>query len=134
MTSKESCGKSTLLGAKPLVMIHRNLSGRIGANPAELLLSQRLSPRTPNAKIVAFTKLFWANRGNHNETTAQKFLPEFTFEELKRAGQVALRQRQGRRLRSAGAAFGEGGPKAVDNRSRHRCAMGNGPAEPGARP
>src|SRR5438309_2012318 len=30
-------------------------------------------------KIVAFTKLFWANRGNHNETTAQKFLPDFTF-------------------------------------------------------
>jgi hypothetical protein len=31
------------------------------------------------AKILAFTKLFWANRGNHNETTAQKFLPDFTF-------------------------------------------------------
>src|SRR5262249_32111580 len=29
-------------------------------------------------KIVAFTKLFWANKGNHNETTAQKFLPEFS--------------------------------------------------------
>src|SRR3984885_7734017 len=42
-------------------------------------------------KIVAFTKLFWANRGNHNETTAQKFLPEFTFEELRAAGLAALR-------------------------------------------
>jgi len=42
------------------------------------------------AKILAFTKLFWANRGNHNETTAQKFLPDFTFEELKDAGVVAL--------------------------------------------
>ena len=28
-------------------------------------------------KILAFTKLFWANRGNHNETTAQKNMPEF---------------------------------------------------------
>jgi len=37
-------------------------------------------------KIVAFTKLFWANRGNHNETTAQKFLPACTFEELEAAG------------------------------------------------
>jgi dipeptidyl-peptidase III len=37
------------------------------------------------AKILAFTKLFWANRGNHNETTAQKFLPEFTFEQLQAA-------------------------------------------------
>ena len=36
-------------------------------------------------KITAFAKLFWANRGNHNETTSQKFLPGFTFEELKAA-------------------------------------------------
>jgi dipeptidyl-peptidase-3 len=42
-------------------------------------------------KILAFTKLFWANRGNHNETTAQKILPEFTFEELRAAGLAALR-------------------------------------------
>ena len=44
------------------------------------------------AKIVAFTKLFWANRGNHNELTAQKFLPEFTFEELRQAGSGAIRE------------------------------------------
>ena len=36
-------------------------------------------------KITDFTKLFWANRGNHNEMTAQKFLPAFTFDELKPA-------------------------------------------------
>ena len=42
-------------------------------------------------KILAFTKLFWANRGNHNENTAQKFLPAFSFEELKAAGVAALR-------------------------------------------
>jgi dipeptidyl-peptidase-3 len=42
------------------------------------------------AKILAFTKLFWANRGNHNETTAQKFLPDFTFDELKDAGVAVL--------------------------------------------
>jgi dipeptidyl-peptidase-3 len=42
------------------------------------------------AKILAFTKLFWANRGNHNETTAQKFLPEFSFDELKAAGSAVL--------------------------------------------
>jgi dipeptidyl-peptidase-3 len=46
--------------------------------------------RTANPKIVAFTKLFWANRGNHNEMTAQKFLPEFSFEELKAAAASAL--------------------------------------------
>ncbi len=36
-------------------------------------------------KMVAFTKLFWANKGNHNELTAQKFLPDFTFAELRAA-------------------------------------------------
>ena len=28
-------------------------------------------------KIAEFAKLFWANRGNHNELTSQKFLPDF---------------------------------------------------------
>ncbi|HWR16284.1 MAG TPA: hypothetical protein VN577_15755 [Terriglobales bacterium] len=36
-------------------------------------------------KITEFAKLFWANRGKHNETTAQKFLPDFTPEELESA-------------------------------------------------
>ena len=44
-----------------------------------------------SAKIASFAKLFWANKGNHNETTAQKFLPEFTFEELQEAGEQAIR-------------------------------------------
>jgi dipeptidyl-peptidase-3 len=43
-----------------------------------------------NPQILAFTKLFWANRGNHNEMTAQKFLPEFSFDELKTAAAAAL--------------------------------------------
>jgi dipeptidyl-peptidase-3 len=34
------------------------------------------------ARILAFTKLFWANRGNHNTNTAQKFLPTFTYDDL----------------------------------------------------
>jgi dipeptidyl-peptidase-3 len=42
-------------------------------------------------KILAFTKLFWGNRGNHNETTAQKFLPDFTFEDVRAAGLAAIR-------------------------------------------
>ncbi|HYW47039.1 MAG TPA: hypothetical protein VE959_29505 [Bryobacteraceae bacterium] len=41
-------------------------------------------------KITDFTKLFWANRGNHNEMTAQKFLPEFSFDDLKTAASAAL--------------------------------------------
>ena len=51
-----------------------------------------LEPRAL-ARITAFTKLFWANRGNHNDMTAQKFLPEFSFEELQAAARVALHNR-----------------------------------------
>jgi dipeptidyl-peptidase III len=36
-------------------------------------------------KITDFAKLFWGNRGNHNDLTAQKFLPDFTFDELQAA-------------------------------------------------
>lgn len=36
-------------------------------------------------KMREYALLFWANRGNHNETTAQKFLPSFTVEELQDA-------------------------------------------------
>ncbi|HYL47360.1 MAG TPA: hypothetical protein VEU52_10065 [Candidatus Limnocylindrales bacterium] len=42
-----------------------------------------------NAKIGEFTKLFWANRGNHNDYTSRKFLPAFTFEELEQAALIA---------------------------------------------
>jgi dipeptidyl-peptidase III len=40
-------------------------------------------------KIRNFTELFWANRGNHDAFTAQKFLPEFTFDELSKAAEIA---------------------------------------------
>jgi dipeptidyl-peptidase-3 len=40
-------------------------------------------------KIRTFALLFWANRGNHNETTGQKFLPAFTAEELRAAAVAA---------------------------------------------
>jgi dipeptidyl-peptidase III len=40
-------------------------------------------------KISEFAKLFWGNRGNHNDTTSQKFLPTFTFEELQKAALTA---------------------------------------------
>ena len=49
---------------------------------------QGLNPQALR-KITDFTKLFWANRGNHNEMTAQKFLPEVTFEEFQAAANQA---------------------------------------------
>ena len=42
-------------------------------------------PAASLPKIRQYALLFWANRGTHNENTSQKFLPTFTFEELKDA-------------------------------------------------
>jgi dipeptidyl-peptidase-3 len=42
-------------------------------------------------RINDYTKLFWANSGNHNSYTAQKFLPEFTYAELEQAGLQAVK-------------------------------------------
>jgi dipeptidyl-peptidase-3 len=52
------------------------------------------------AKIAEFAKLFWANRGNHNDLTSQKFLPSFTFAELEKA---ALRAQQNGAFRTPAA-------------------------------
>lgn len=41
------------------------------------------------ASVRRYALLFWANRGNHNENTSQKFLPAFTFEELQQAALTA---------------------------------------------
>ena len=51
--------------------------------------ADRLNPAM-RRKVADFTKLFWSNRGNHNEMTAQKFLPEFTADELKTAATAVL--------------------------------------------
>lgn len=53
-------------------------------------------------KILNYTKLFWANNGNHNSVTAQKFVPDFTFEELKRA---ALQARTNAKAKTTEAAL-----------------------------
>jgi dipeptidyl-peptidase-3 len=50
--------------------------------------SAGIEPGT-RVKMAAYAKLFWGNRGNHNDLTSQKFLPEFTFDELKSAATSA---------------------------------------------
>jgi dipeptidyl-peptidase-3 len=47
-------------------------------------------------KLTDYAKLLWANRGNRNAFTSRKFLPDFTFEELKAAAERA--RRNGARL------------------------------------
>jgi dipeptidyl-peptidase-3 len=55
-------------------------------------------PEATFAKVRAYALLFWANRGNHNEITGQKFLPSFTADELL---QAALRARENGAFTSA---------------------------------
>jgi dipeptidyl-peptidase-3 len=50
-----------------------------------ILANKEVTDPVALTKITEFTKLFWANRGNHNEYTAQKFLPTFTFAQLQEA-------------------------------------------------
>jgi dipeptidyl-peptidase III len=50
-------------------------------------------------KISDYTMLFWGNRGNHNDFTSRKFVPDFTAEELKAAAEQAAKN---------GAQFGAG--------------------------
>jgi len=68
---------------------------RFGLRQKRILEAIVSHPRgvRPNVlkKINDYTKLFWANSGNHNGNTAQKFLPEFTFEELEAAGLQAIK-------------------------------------------
>jgi dipeptidyl-peptidase III len=50
--------------------------------------SQGIDPKTASS-ITEFAELFWANCGNHDDSTGQKFLPDFTFAELKQAALTA---------------------------------------------
>src|SRR5690349_377260 len=62
----------------------KRLLEEILAHPAGI--DQQSLPR-----IRGFAELFWGNRGNHNENTAQKFVPTFTFDEFKQAALAAQR-------------------------------------------
>jgi len=61
--------------------------------------------------ITSFAKLFWANRGNHNDETSQKFTPVFTFDDLQKAAESRSTGFQEWRIsypvcRPTGAGFG----------------------------
>jgi dipeptidyl-peptidase-3 len=43
-------------------------------------------------KVLDFAKLFWANRGNHNDMTAEKFLPGLGYDEFRTAAVAVFRQ------------------------------------------
>ena len=75
-------------------IIYDQLS-RFGLRQKRLLEEILAHPAGIDAQILAritnFAELFWGNRGNHNDLTSQKFVPTFTFDELKQAALAAQR-------------------------------------------
>ncbi len=55
----------------------------------DLIASHPSGDEKTRKEISDYTKLFWANHGNHNDITAQKFVPSFTPEELEKAALAA---------------------------------------------
>src|SRR5579864_4881512 len=70
----------------------KRLLGALVEDPGRL-------PPASRPKIVEFAKLFFANHGNHDETTSRKFLPGFTAAELRAAAEQA--RTRGARLGTA---------------------------------
>jgi dipeptidyl-peptidase-3 len=60
----------------------KRLLGALVEDPARL-------PESSRSAIVEFAKLFFANHGNHNETTGRKMLPSFTADDLAHAAAAA---------------------------------------------
>ncbi|MBV8207266.1 MAG: peptidase [Acidobacteria bacterium] len=75
-------------------VIYDQLS-RFGVRQKRLLEEIAAHPRGMDPavlhKITDYALLFWANRGNHNENTSQKFVPEFTADELRAAALQAAK-------------------------------------------
>ncbi len=60
----------------------KRLLGALAEDPERL-------PAASRAAIVEYAKLFFANHGNHNDTTGRKILPRFTAAELAEAAREA---------------------------------------------
>jgi dipeptidyl-peptidase-3 len=73
----------------PTGVVEKKLLGALVEKPERL-------PAASRAAIVRFAKLFFGNKGNHNDTTNQKILPDFTFAQLREAALAA--QKAGAKL------------------------------------
>ena len=65
-------------------IIYDQLS-RFGLRQKRILEGIMAAERPRTGKVRDYALLFWANRGNHNDTTGRKFVPAFTYEELRDA-------------------------------------------------
>ena len=70
-------------------------NSRFGLRQKRILEAIAAHPEAVDPKvlpqIMAFTKLFWANKGNHTDNTAQKFLPDFSPDQLQAAALAVQR-------------------------------------------
>jgi dipeptidyl-peptidase-3 len=69
--------------------IYYDQLGRFNLEIRDLLEEILTHPRglAPELRdpLLRYLKLFWINNGNHNDRTRRKFVPEFTFEQLRNA-------------------------------------------------
>ncbi len=82
--------------------IYFDQMGRHNIEVRDLLEEILTHPRALDAgfreSLLGYLKLFWINGGNHNERTKRKFVPGFTFEELRAGAHTALAERAEIRL------------------------------------
>ena len=68
-------------------------NSRFGLRQKRILDAIAAHPEAVDPKslppMMAFIKLFWANKGNHTDNTAQKFLPDFSPEQWQAAARAA---------------------------------------------
>lgn len=77
--------------------IHYDQMGREGLEIRDLLEEVLTHPRGLDPvfreALLRYLKQFWISSGNHNERTRTKFVPEFSFEDLRRG--IAAAQKEG---------------------------------------
>jgi len=73
-------------------------SWKSGTSSRRSSSTQGIDPKFRD-RLLLYLKLFWINNGNHNDRTRQKFVPEFTFEDLQTAAGQA--QRAGAKIKLA---------------------------------
>ena len=83
--------------------IHYDQLGRDGLEIRDLLEEVLTHPRGLDPEfregLLRYLKRFWISNGNHNERTRTKFVPEFTFEDLRRG--IAAAEKEGASIKKA---------------------------------
>ena len=83
--------------------MHYDQLGRDGLEIRDLLEEVLTHPRgldpTFREALLRYLKQFWIANGNHNDRTRMKFVPEFTFQDLRRG--IAAAEKEGASIKKA---------------------------------